>query len=90
MPGDARGRLKPAVARQSLDHDSTFGTLSALSSSKFSPPSYIPTTKVAPFMKWRVTAGELAEITGVKENTIRRLAGELREMLREVEIELER
>ncbi|MDG7012283.1 MAG: HTH domain-containing protein [Nitrososphaerota archaeon] len=41
-------------------------------------------------MKWRVTAGELAEITGVNENTIRRLAGELREMLREVEIELER
>ena len=41
-------------------------------------------------MKWRVTAGELAEITGVNENTIRRLAGELREMLREAEIELER
>jgi DNA-directed RNA polymerase specialized sigma24 family protein len=40
-------------------------------------------------MKLRVTAGELAQITGVSENTIRRLAGELREMLREVEIELE-
>ena len=40
-------------------------------------------------MEWRVTAGELAEITGVSANTIRRLAGELREMLREVEIELE-
>ena len=40
-------------------------------------------------MRWRVTAGELAEITGVNENAIRRLAGELREMLREVEIELE-
>ena len=40
-------------------------------------------------MKWRVTAGELAEITGVNENTIRRLAGELRGMLHEVEIELE-
>ena len=39
-------------------------------------------------MKWRVTAGELAKITGVNENTVRRLAGELREMLGEVEIEL--
>ena len=39
-------------------------------------------------MKWRVTAGELAEITGVNENTIRRLAGELREMVRGVEIKL--
>ena len=41
-------------------------------------------------MKWRVTAGELAEITGVNENNTRRLLGELREMLREVEIGLER
>ena len=40
-------------------------------------------------MNWRVTGWELAEITGVNENTIRRLAGELREMLRGVEIELE-
>ena len=41
-------------------------------------------------MKWRVTAGELAEITRINENTVRRLAGELREMLRKVEIGLER
>ncbi len=41
-------------------------------------------------MRWRVTAGELSEISGVNENTIRRLAGKLREMLREVEIEFER
>ena len=40
-------------------------------------------------MEWRVTAGELGQITGVSENTIRRLAGELQEILHEVEIELE-
>jgi hypothetical protein len=40
-------------------------------------------------MKWRVTAGALAQIAGVSENTIRKLAGELREMLREVGIDLE-
>jgi hypothetical protein len=36
-------------------------------------------------MRPRVTAAELAEITGVSENTDRRVAGELREALREVE-----
>jgi len=40
-------------------------------------------------MRSRVTAVELAEITGVSENTIRRIAAELREALREVETGIE-
>jgi DNA-binding IscR family transcriptional regulator len=40
-------------------------------------------------MGWRVTAADLAEVTGVSENILRRVAAELREVLRETEMELE-
>jgi transcription initiation factor TFIIIB Brf1 subunit/transcription initiation factor TFIIB len=41
------------------------------------------TGNFGPLMKSRVTAVELAEITGVSENTIRRTARELLELLRQ-------
>jgi transcription initiation factor TFIIIB Brf1 subunit/transcription initiation factor TFIIB len=43
----------------------------------------MPTGQVGHLVKSRVTAVELAEITGVSENTIRRTARELLELLRE-------